>query len=89
MAMAEKIDRFLKLMQDRGASDLHLSVGRPPMEMNAARTPSAESLPCEPTALAKARSAFFLNESVNIAICGPRWVNEQGKSSVADWLDAE
>ncbi|HUP61233.1 MAG TPA: type IV pilus twitching motility protein PilT [Thermoanaerobaculia bacterium] len=27
----EKIDRFLKLMNDRGASDLHLSVGRPPM----------------------------------------------------------
>ncbi len=26
-----KIDRFLKLMQDVGASDLHLSVGRPPM----------------------------------------------------------
>ena len=25
------IDRFLKLMQDRGASDLHLSVGRPPI----------------------------------------------------------
>ena len=30
-ALAYKIDRFLKLMQDRGASDLHLSVGRPPM----------------------------------------------------------
>ena len=27
----QKIDRFLKLMNDRGASDLHLSVGRPPM----------------------------------------------------------
>jgi twitching motility protein PilT len=26
-----KIDRFLKLMRDRGASDLHLSVGRPPI----------------------------------------------------------
>ncbi len=26
-----RIDRFLKLMQDRGASDLHLSAGRPPM----------------------------------------------------------
>ncbi len=26
-----KIDRFLKLMNDRGASDLHLSVGRPPI----------------------------------------------------------
>ncbi|RME20374.1 MAG: type IV pilus twitching motility protein PilT [Deltaproteobacteria bacterium] len=25
------IDRFLKLMNDRGASDLHLSVGRPPI----------------------------------------------------------
>jgi len=31
-ALAEKrIDRFLKLMKDRGASDLHLSVGRPPL----------------------------------------------------------
>lgn len=30
--MAEnRIDRFLKLMNDRGASDLHLSVGRPPI----------------------------------------------------------
>lgn len=29
--MSNKIDRFLKLMNDRGASDLHLSVGRPPM----------------------------------------------------------
>jgi twitching motility protein PilT len=27
----QKIDRFLKLMNDRGASDLHLTVGRPPM----------------------------------------------------------
>jgi len=26
-----RIDRFLKLMKDRGASDLHLSVGRPPL----------------------------------------------------------
>ena len=26
-----RIDRFLKLMNDRGASDLHLSVGRPPI----------------------------------------------------------
>ena len=26
-----KIDRFLKLMTDRGASDFHLTVGRPPM----------------------------------------------------------
>jgi twitching motility protein PilT len=30
MAM-QKIDRFLKLMNDRGASDFHLTVGRPPM----------------------------------------------------------
>ena len=30
MAM-NKIDRFLKLMTDRGASDFHLTVGRPPM----------------------------------------------------------
>jgi twitching motility protein PilT len=27
----QKIDRFLKLMSDRGASDFHLTVGRPPM----------------------------------------------------------
>ena len=27
----QKIDRFLKLMNDRGASDFHLTVGRPPM----------------------------------------------------------
>ena len=26
-----RIDRFLRLMNDRGASDLHLSVGRPPI----------------------------------------------------------
>jgi twitching motility protein PilT len=26
-----RIDRFLRLMNDRGASDLHLTVGRPPM----------------------------------------------------------
>ena len=26
-----RIDRFLRLMNDRGASDLHLAVGRPPM----------------------------------------------------------
>ena len=31
MAAERKIDRFLKLMNDRGASDFHLSVGRPPM----------------------------------------------------------
>jgi twitching motility protein PilT len=30
-ATGQRIDRFLRLMQDRGASDLHLSVGRPPM----------------------------------------------------------
>lgn len=29
--MSHRIDRFLKLMNDRGASDLHLSVGRPPI----------------------------------------------------------
>ena len=29
--MIQKIDRFLKLMNDRGASDFHLTVGRPPM----------------------------------------------------------
>ena len=29
--MNNRIDRFLKLMNDRGASDLHLSVGRPPI----------------------------------------------------------
>ncbi len=28
---ANRIDRFLKLMKDRGASDLHFSVGRPPI----------------------------------------------------------
>ncbi|MCU1246323.1 MAG: twitching motility protein [Acidobacteria bacterium] len=27
----QKIDRFLRLMNDRGASDFHLTVGRPPM----------------------------------------------------------
>ena len=27
----QKIDRFLKLLNDRGASDFHLTVGRPPM----------------------------------------------------------
>ncbi|HEX8620078.1 MAG TPA: type IV pilus twitching motility protein PilT [Thermoanaerobaculia bacterium] len=27
----QKIDRFLRLMHDRGASDFHLTVGRPPM----------------------------------------------------------
>ncbi len=29
--MSNMIDRFLRLMNDRGASDLHLSVGRPPL----------------------------------------------------------
>ena len=29
--VANRIDRFLKLMNDRGASDLHLSVGRAPI----------------------------------------------------------
>jgi twitching motility protein PilT len=29
--MSNRIDRFLKLMVDRGASDLHLCVGRPPI----------------------------------------------------------
>jgi len=28
---ANRIDRFLKLMKDRGASDLHLTTGRPPI----------------------------------------------------------
>jgi twitching motility protein PilT len=28
---ANKIDRFLKLMNDRGGSDFHMTVGRPPM----------------------------------------------------------
>lgn len=31
MAGVQKIDRFLRLMNDRGASDFHLTVGRPPM----------------------------------------------------------
>jgi twitching motility protein PilT len=31
MAEQNRINRFLKLMNDRGASDLHFSVGRPPM----------------------------------------------------------
>jgi twitching motility protein PilT len=31
------IDRFLKLMNDRGASDLHLSVGRPPIFRSSGR----------------------------------------------------
>jgi twitching motility protein PilT len=29
--VGSRIDRFLRLMNDRGASDLHLAVGRPPM----------------------------------------------------------
>ena len=28
---SQRIDRFFKLMVDRGASDLHFSVGRPPL----------------------------------------------------------
>ena len=31
MKAKNRVDRFLKLMNDRGASDLHLSVGRPPL----------------------------------------------------------
>jgi len=31
MATSARIDRFLRLMNDRGASDFHLTVGRPPM----------------------------------------------------------
>ncbi len=31
MVVAHKLDRFLRLMNDRGASDFHLTVGRPPM----------------------------------------------------------
>ena len=31
LASSAKIDRFLRLMTSRGASDLHLTVGRPPM----------------------------------------------------------
>ena len=31
MATQNKIDRFLRLMNDRGGSDFHLTVGRPPM----------------------------------------------------------
>jgi twitching motility protein PilT len=31
MATGTKIERFLRLMNDRGASDFHLTVGRPPM----------------------------------------------------------
>ena len=31
MAEQHRINRFLKLMNDRGASDLHFAVGRPPM----------------------------------------------------------
>jgi len=31
MSVRPKIDRFLRLMNDRGASDFHLTVGRPPM----------------------------------------------------------
>jgi twitching motility protein PilT len=31
MLTGNKVDRFLRLMNDRGASDFHLTVGRPPM----------------------------------------------------------
>ena len=31
MSVRPKIDRFLRLMNDRGASDFHMTVGRPPM----------------------------------------------------------
>jgi twitching motility protein PilT len=31
LTFMQKIDRFLKLMNDRGASDFHMTVGRPPM----------------------------------------------------------
>src|SRR5262249_52073758 len=31
VSATRKIDRFLKLMNDHGASDFHLTVGRPPM----------------------------------------------------------
>jgi twitching motility protein PilT len=31
LRLVHRVDRLLKLMSDRGASDLHLSVGRPPM----------------------------------------------------------
>ncbi|MCB9758808.1 MAG: type IV pilus twitching motility protein PilT [Alphaproteobacteria bacterium] len=31
MSSTKRVDRFLKLMKDRGASDLHFSVGRPPI----------------------------------------------------------
>ena len=31
MTSERRLDRFLRLMNDRGASDLHLTVGRPPM----------------------------------------------------------
>ena len=31
MTEQHRINRFLKLMNDRGASDLHFAVGRPPM----------------------------------------------------------
>ena len=35
--MSNRVDRFLKLMNDRGASDLHFSVGRPPLFRNSGR----------------------------------------------------
>ena len=36
-----RIDRFLKLMKDRGASDMHLSVGRPPILRKSGRIDSS------------------------------------------------
>jgi twitching motility protein PilT len=37
LAGGRRVDRFLRLMTDRGASDLHLSVGRPPMLRSSGR----------------------------------------------------
>ncbi|MCK6510902.1 type IV pilus twitching motility protein PilT [Myxococcota bacterium] len=37
MASNNRIDRFLRLMRERGASDLHISVGRPPILRNGGR----------------------------------------------------
>ncbi|MCB9745533.1 MAG: PilT/PilU family type 4a pilus ATPase [Alphaproteobacteria bacterium] len=37
-ASTKRLDRFLKLMKDRGASDLHFSVGRPPIFRLSGRT---------------------------------------------------
>ena len=35
--MSNRIDRFFRLMVDRGASDMHLSVGRPPIFRSSGR----------------------------------------------------